>query len=248
MRASRSLRAEYSCMAVSLPILCYHKVGNAIREGRRLNVEPERLESHIRLFRRRGFILPTIWELASQPWPERGILFTFDDAYASTLEAAIPIFRRHEATCAIFAVPSLVGHVSSWDGDRSRPLADWKTLQNAACAGFEIGNHSMTHARLDSGANLELEVTGAKREIERHGIVHGSFCYPYGSWTPEARQAVSGAGYGIAFSLGKRPALESDDRLTLPRIAVAYSDAIPKLLYKIHIRPNLALWTKPRKD
>jgi hypothetical protein len=38
-------------------------------------------------------------------------------------------------------------------------------------------------------------------------------------------------------ALSKRSATECDHRLSLPRIVVAYGDALPMLIYKIWIKP-----------
>lgn len=228
-------------MRVRLPILCYHKVGPVAQEGRRLNVEPGRLRSHLLFFMRRAYAFPTVWEVAEGRWEARSVLFTFDDAYASTIQNAAPLFLAAGRPCAIFAVAGHVGTESSWDGSLARPLADWDSLRSAGLAGIEIGCHSLSHARIDTldASSLEREIQGAKRVLEEHGIVHASFCYPYGSHSEAVRSAVRKSGYRVAFALGKRCAHPHDDRLALPRIAVAYSDVLPKLIYKMFVRPML---------
>jgi peptidoglycan/xylan/chitin deacetylase (PgdA/CDA1 family) len=223
---------------VKVPILCYHKVGLAAEEGRRLNIEPERLEQHVRFFVRRGFriVLPDADLFSSN----RCVCFTFDDAYSSALNHALPVFERHDCRCTFFAVTSLVGGSSSWDGELARPLAGWADLERAHSRGFIIGNHTHTHPRL---ADLDIakhedEVLSAKNLLAEHGITSTAFCYPYGSLNEAAKDVVA-RHYEVGLALGKRPATSEDDRLALPRIAVAYSDGLAKLLYKIHIRPWL---------
>lgn len=223
-----------------LPVLCYHKVGPAAEEGRFLNVEPRRLDSHVRFFARRGHAFLAARDLAA-PWPSKGVCLTFDDAYASTLEHGVPVLSRHGAAASLFAVASLVGLASDWDGERARPLADWDRLREAQRAGFEIGNHSSTHfrfAELDEAA-CAREVADAHRTLLDEGLHPGSFCYPYGSRGPAAQRALASGPYRVALLLGKRIARETDDRLGLPRIVVGYSDGLPKLLYKLHVRPLL---------
>lgn len=222
---------------LELPIFCYHKVGSEAEEGRWLNIDPITLESHVRFFSRRGFRFVNPGQL--EVWPiERSVSFTFDDAYASALTHAVPIFCRYAATATFYAVASKVGLASDWDGDRARPLASLDALHEAVAAGFEVGNHTATHPRL---AELSLdeattEVVDGRTLFEDMGLPFGSLCYPYGS-VNEA--AVRTAGYPVAVALGKRPARATDSRLALPRIVVAYSDALPKLLYKMKIRPLL---------
>lgn len=223
-----------------LPILCYHKVGPESEEGRWLNIEPSRLETHVRFFARRGrrFVLPR--ELAS--WPaEPAVCFTFDDAYVSAVVQAPPIFLRHQATAAFYVVPSHVGGASDWDGEKARPLADWGELTAIVAQGFEVGNHSMTHPRMaeiDAETCLR-EAQEARAALADRNMPPASFCYPYGSVNAAAMVAVQASGHKVGLALGKRIAEEGDDRLALPRIAVAFSDALPKLLYKMYLRPLL---------
>ncbi|MCW5943620.1 MAG: polysaccharide deacetylase family protein [Fimbriimonadaceae bacterium] len=223
-----------------LPVLCYHKVGPSGREGRFLNVEPRRLESHVRFFARRGRRFVAARDLAGL-WPLRAVCLTFDDAYASTLEHGVSVLSRHGVTASFFAVARFVGATSSWDADRARPLATWDRLRDAQRAGFEIGNHSASHPRfadLDEAACAH-EVAEAHRTLLENGLVPGSFCYPYGSRGPAAERALRNGPYPVALILGKRPARPADDPLAIPRVVVGYSDGLPKLLYKLHVRPLL---------
>src|SRR4051812_17322791 len=111
-------------------ILCYHKVGPVATEGRRLNIEPARLRSHIRFFARRGFAFLLGRELA-QSWPERSVCFTFDDAYTSTIRNAPELLEESGARGSFYAVSDKVGGSSGWDGSLARPLASWDELLDA---------------------------------------------------------------------------------------------------------------------
>lgn len=223
-----------------LVTLCYHKVGTEKEEGRRLNVDPRRLDSHVRFFQRRGYLFKRAGELLAED-PERTVCFTFDDGFLSTLDHGIPVFTSRGVPMTIYAVADRVGETSSWEGEAARPLADWDRLVEAQETGHEVGNHTATHPRLG-----ELPLTSQLEEIRRcdvalrdHGIVPGSFCYPYGSLDADARAAVVKAGYRIGMALGKRLPKSEDPPEALPRLVIAFGDALPLLIYKLHIRPHL---------
>ena len=223
---------------MKLPILCYHKVGPVAEEGRRLNIEPSRLTEHASFFIRRGFRTLLAGDLAGD-WPSRAVCFTFDDAYFSTLTHGVEAMQRAGAVGSIYAVAGLVGQSSSWDRGNARPLADWDLLRSVQEAGFEIGNHTLNHARL---GELDLEAqTGeirlANNALAEQGINSRSFCLPYGSHNPETPAAMQSAGVNVGLALSRRAAVPGDNRLLLPRIVVAYGDRLPKLLYKLHLRP-----------
>lgn len=225
-----------------LPILCYHKVGPVWEEGRRLNVEPGTLAKHVQFFFRRNYKFVQAQHLAGI-LPARSVCFTFDDAYLSMLYDGVRVLRAYGLTASIYAVPSLVGQSSAWDKELARPLAPWDLLIEAQKAGFEIGNHTLTHAdlsKLDLDAQVR-EIEEADDRLLEHGLSPGSVCYPYGRMNVGTVFACEKAQYRVGLALGKRMAVETDDRRALPRIVIAYSDSVAKLMYKMHVRPKLGM-------
>jgi peptidoglycan/xylan/chitin deacetylase (PgdA/CDA1 family) len=221
-----------------LPILGYHKVGAEAEIGRRLNIDPARLDSHVRFFKRRGYGFVTGNELAGA-WTPRSVAFTFDDGFAGAVDDGLGTLSRHGGRGTVYVVTDQVGGVSSWQGERPFPLAGWDELRAAAAKGHEVGNHTRTHARLselDNDAQI-AEIEGAAQALAREKLQGGSFCLPYGSYGPETRALVAQAGYSVGMSVRKAVATEADDRLLLPRIFIAFGAALPLLVYRIWVRP-----------
>jgi len=226
---------------MSVTILCYHKVGAASEEGRRLNIEPSRLNSHVRFFVRKNQPFFVAGDLAAGL--QDGIVcFTFDDAFASTMVHAPIIFEDQGVRATFYAVPGRVGKTSDWEGELSpRPLADWDVLRDVQSRGHEIGNHSLNHPYLaDLAAEEQIsEVRLSHDRMVAEGLRPRSFCYPYGSHDDRTVETLRATGYEVGLALGKRPAEISDDCLQLPRVVVAYSDSLPMLLYKLTVKPKL---------
>ncbi|RYG64907.1 polysaccharide deacetylase family protein, partial [bacterium] len=234
---------------VSLPmprpqlLLCYHKVGPVAQEGRWLNVDPGTLALHLEFFLRRGWGLRTA--SAAYRREPGTVQFHFDDAYASAVEAVPAVFARRAARATFFVVPTQIGGASVWDGDRAAPLADLESLRRAKEDGHEIANHTLTHPHLGrlSVEEQTREITEARRILLERDLLHpdgresaDAICYPWGDHDPVTTPAaLTLAGAGVGFSLAKRPARPSDPDWAVPRIAVAYSDTVAGLLYKIHI-------------
>lgn len=225
-----------------LPILCYHKVGPVASEGRRLNVEPKLLATHVRYFLRRSYTFVKAGELA-ELWPPRAVCFTFDDAYLSTMTFGVEVLDRANVKGTFYAVPSLVGKSSTWDKGHEHPLAEWSLLESAQKRSHEIANHTFSHCDLSSlsEADQQQEWESADDALMQHGIAAGSVCYPFGKTNAHTAAAAAACGYKVGLALKKRVATETDERLMLPRIVVAYSDSMAKLLYKMHVRPLLRL-------
>jgi len=223
-----------------LPILCYHRVGLASEEGRRLNIEPTTLEEHVRFFVRKGWRFIHSDRL-DEAWGRNCVWLTFDDAYASALTYGVDALTRHGATATFYAVPGCVGDWSRWDQVGQSRLGDWGALRSAQDAGFEIGNHTMRHPAMGE-LNFEQQTDEwrlARTAFESQGIATRSACLPFGSWNADTERALDAAGYSVCVALSRRPARAADSRLLLPRIVVAYSDRLPMLLFKMYLRPWL---------
>ncbi len=227
-------------------VLGYHKVGAPIfkKEDRRLNTSPEGFARQVNWFRRRGWQAPTPSQLANNHFdPKRNtVVFTFDDAYEKTVETAAPILQAAGFTGSFFAVSSMVGQNSQWDGDRGTPLADWPTLKKWAEQGFAIDNHSRTHcwnAKL-SADELEAEVMDAEEAIfTKIGIRSKVFCYPYGFYNKQVLDILRKHDYTVSFTVKRGFVTPESPRLELPRVMVAYSDGLMGLLYRLYLRPKL---------
>jgi peptidoglycan/xylan/chitin deacetylase (PgdA/CDA1 family) len=217
--------------------LCYHQVAPASEVGRWLNVEPSTLGSHISFFRRRGYQFVRASEVPLSK--RKSVCFTFDDAYKSTLTRGLEVLVKNNVTATFYAVPALVGQTSSWDGDKAKPLADWNQLLEARQKGFEIGNHTFTHARLSELAeeDQKREWKTADEILREKGYDPRSACYPYGDCPGVSQEFIRNLGYSCALSVDKWPG--SADPMRRARLVIAYSDGTAKLLYRLYIRPHL---------
>jgi peptidoglycan/xylan/chitin deacetylase (PgdA/CDA1 family) len=217
-------------------IFCYHKVGPEAEEGRFLNVEPAGLRAQLLFLRRR------YWAVHVSDVATRGgqVALTFDDAYLSALTHGLEILRELNLPATFYAVPNLVGKSSEWDGERARPLADWDLLTVADEEGQRVGNHTWSHPDL-SLLSLEEQMKeweSAQERLVREGLEPVSGCYPYGKGNATSAEALGRVcAWGV--TLEGRPIAPTDSPLLLPRIAVAFRDRAPQLLYKVHVRPHL---------
>jgi peptidoglycan/xylan/chitin deacetylase (PgdA/CDA1 family) len=82
------------------------------------------------------------------------------------------------------------------------------------------------------------ELAVAHQMLTDRGLDSRSVCYPYGAFNADTLAAVSSLGYQVGLKLAKRP-VQGESALELNRIVVSFSDSLPKLLYKIYVRPHL---------
>ncbi|MCB1246373.1 MAG: polysaccharide deacetylase family protein [Acidimicrobiia bacterium] len=123
--------------------------------------------------------------------PGSGVVVTtsWDDGGPSDLRLA-ELLASHGMTGTFY-----------WTVDYAKfPLPSPVERQRILDLGIEIGSHTMTHPdmRTIDAEALAWETTESKRRLE--DIVEtevGSFCYPFGRFSPDACDAVRSAGYRL---------------------------------------------------
>src|SRR6185369_14093258 len=75
---------------------------------------------------------------ASEPIPSKTVVLTFDDAVKSHLEIVAPLLKEYG-----FGATFFISH--AWMNDREYFMS-WEEAAKLHQMGFEIGNHSWTHA------------------------------------------------------------------------------------------------------
>jgi peptidoglycan/xylan/chitin deacetylase (PgdA/CDA1 family) len=126
--------------------------------------------------------------------PDKTVVLTFDDAVKSQVTVVAPLLKEYGFGATYFVTHRWMddpAHFMSWDD-----AADLNRM------GFEIGNHSWTHANFGSprdAARLAGELALVERELGRVGVPKPvSFAWPGNSLGPEALATLRSAGYQFA--------------------------------------------------
>ena len=223
--------------------LCYHAV--AERWPAALSVTPEAFESQMRLLVDRGYRGATFYDAVNDPQAARTVVVTFDDAYRSVIERALPILSELGLPATVFTVTSFAERdepmtwagIDGWlGGPYEAELApmSWDELGRLAEAGWEVGSHTHTHPRLTTLGDAELaEELTRSRELcsERMGTACHTLAYPYGDHDERVVAAAGRAGYSAAATLSARlPRLEP---LRWPRVGIYHVDDTHRFRAKV---------------
>jgi peptidoglycan/xylan/chitin deacetylase (PgdA/CDA1 family) len=239
--------------------LCYHAVSECWPAA--LSIAPQHLESHAALLKDRGYRGVTFTEAVSRPAMAKAVAITFDDAYRSIIERALPILSEAGFPATVFAPTAFIGteEPMSWpgidhwlDGEHEAELVpmSWEELDRLAEAGWEIGSHTRSHLRLATldQAALDAELRESRQEIERRlGRPCQSLSYPYGDYDQRVVKAAGRAGYAAAAGTLPGRYRPASGPLDWPRFVVVHGDDERRLRIKIspllrHLKSS-PVWT-----
>jgi len=195
-----------------IPILCYHLIEQPpVDRMRDQNfVTPERFARHVALLAQLGFAGITVrdivaWQGGRLTLPDRAVAITFDDAYGSIVEHALPVLTQRGWRCTVYAVSACVGKTNVWDPSAPRAtILDAPALRTLVDAGHEIGSHSRRHRRITmlNADEAREELEGSRIDLEGMlGTRVETFAFPYGTHDRSALHRLQDASYSAAVTL-----------------------------------------------
>jgi peptidoglycan/xylan/chitin deacetylase (PgdA/CDA1 family) len=156
---------------------------------------------------------------------------TFDDAFADTVENAIPELVSRRIPARIFVTVGVLGHTAKWWPERSpehqRPIATPEQIRNLPRDLISIGSHTMTHPHLSSldQSSALYELGESRHELQRlMGQCVGTISFPYGDYSGDVVRWSQTTGYTRAFTIEHRLARSSQSTYLIGRFKTDPSD------------------------
>lgn len=199
-------------VAVSIPVLNYHSVGQATYSS--LVLSPVKLEKQLEYLARDGYTPLSIDDFTlilekRKLAPPKPVLLTFDDGYSDNYTLAMPLLRRYHFPAVAFISPGMIGTPGylTWDQVKELHKSSWDILP-----------HGMTHPHLPmlSAAKQKIQIVESRRLIEeRLGSKADVFCYPYGEFNNDTLAILKEAGFRYAFTIqqGRTASLQAPYKL-----------------------------------
>jgi peptidoglycan/xylan/chitin deacetylase (PgdA/CDA1 family) len=157
---------------------------------------------------------------------------TFDDAFMSMVENALPELRAREIPCTIFVPTGSIGRHPAWIApsheDAAEVVASAEVLRMIAHEPLvRIGSHSASHPdfrRLDE-AQATQELTESKATLEEIlGREVTSFSFPHGAYTPRSLDLARQCGYTRVFTIEPVPLRDPRAGFAVGRVRVEPHD------------------------
>jgi peptidoglycan/xylan/chitin deacetylase (PgdA/CDA1 family) len=185
----------------TLVVLCYHTVPTRHRA---------RFARQMDLLRR--YARPTKADIQMPLHEgEHYTAVTFDDAYQSIVENALPELKARNIPCTLFVVSHQPGHSPWWSGqDGYDPEDKFVTAEQLIHLPGElvtIGSHSMTHPNLPalSAEIAKQELLESRQHLQRTTLQEVElFAFPHGAFSNALVSWCHEAGYRRVFSIEPR--------------------------------------------
>jgi len=209
-------------------ILMYHHVDESTPPS--TSVTPEQFETHLDHLDNEGYRVRPLLDVVTalqngDAIDDKTVVITFDDAYVSVLEAAMPMLRDRNWPFTVFVT-------TDYASGNHRGYLDWEQLRELTANGATVGNHTRSHAhlvlRLDGESEREwrqritAEIDGAAVRLsdELGDAVIPVLAYPFGEYDSEIKSIVEDLGL-VALGQHSGAAGSVSDFLALPRFPVA---------------------------
>jgi peptidoglycan/xylan/chitin deacetylase (PgdA/CDA1 family) len=224
--AAASAQAENIHDRTSAVIFDYQRVGEDLSPA--TNTTLEQFTAHLTELTDGAYHLASLDEIVTalaqtSKLPDRTVAITFDGAYKSALQNAIPLLLEKDIPFTVFFSPSQADANSpdymSWD--------DIKKL--ARNPRVTIGLHTADYKRLADARPEEMrrQINAALaryRDVLKTEPAY--FAYPFGEYSKAYRAMIMESGFKAAFGQQSGVAYDGADIMVLPRFAMTenYSD------------------------
>lgn len=186
-----------------LIILYYHAIPTNYRSN---------FVHQMELLRRAARVLPASYR-GNLPTGKQNVAITFDDAFVSVAENALPELAARGFHSTIFVPAGLLGGRPTWAMETGNLDADETVMSAEQIATLSsplvtLGSHSNTHPRLSRliPADARNEIEGSRSKLQ--GLTAeevGMFAFPYGDYDASTLELCRGAGYEYVFSITPQP-------------------------------------------
>lgn len=163
---------------------------------------------------------------------KRYSVITFDDAFTSAIDNAVPELLKRRIPFAIFIPAGFLGKSPGWsfspgDKEKSERVATADELKKIPSEYVTFGSHTVTHRRLSTldSASAYKEILASKNILESSiGTPIRYIAFPYGDYSEETITLCRMAGYEQVFTIKSESPYMPADAFEKGRIEMGTSD------------------------
>lgn len=194
--------------------------------------------------------------LSASPAGEKNLVsITFDDAFVSVRDLAIPVLERLGLTASVFVPVGILGQKPDWSlleqtGDQEETVMDAEDLKSLQQSGFDFYSHTLSHPFL-----TRIEVSKMKEELgesrRRLGAILDrdveAVSYPHGDYNPAVLEEAHRAGYTRGFTIEPQMVNAVTNPLAIGRFSVSPSEGLLSFRLKVIGAYQVSYWLRKIK-
>jgi peptidoglycan/xylan/chitin deacetylase (PgdA/CDA1 family) len=204
-----------------LVILYYHDIPTATRA---------RFARQMDKLMRRATVVGADWR--GGPVKGRVCAITFDDAFISVVDNALPELTKRQLPCTIFVPVGVLGRAPDWTMETNcaavEVVADRELISSLPSPLVTLGAHTLTHpflSRLPRHA-ARAEVEGSRELLSAiTGQDVRLLSFPYGDYDEEVAAMCKTAGYDLVYGIVPTTVYPRDGEFIRGRVAVGPDDS-----------------------
>jgi peptidoglycan/xylan/chitin deacetylase (PgdA/CDA1 family) len=194
----------------TVPILVYHNFST--KGSDQTAVGQDDFEAQMKYLKQNGYHVVSMDQLLDfinykEQLPEKSIVITFDDAWRSIFDIALPILIKYGFTATFFIYTDFIG------GGKAMT---WKQIETLSKIGFDIQCQTKTHRNLavlkknesfkEYFRSIEMEISYPKKLIKKKLDIDCKYlAYPYGETNNLVVALLKKYGYQAAFTIERKP-------------------------------------------
>jgi peptidoglycan/xylan/chitin deacetylase (PgdA/CDA1 family) len=167
---------------------------------------------------------------------------TFDDAFVSVRENALPILKKYGLTAGVFVTTGCLGKRPNWAmaydcPDRGDTVMSEQQIKELVDDDIEVLSHAVTHSMLTQldDERLQKELVDSQKELQRIvGREVPGISYPYGEYDARVCNAAKRAGYTFGYTVEPQVVNCSTDNMRIGRFSVSPKDSMFKFKLKVN--------------
>ena len=191
----------------TVPILTYHQI-TLTRPSKMAVLQPD-FEKQMAYLKQNGYQAIPLQQFVDflhfkGPVPERAVVITFDDGWASTYHVALPILKKYGFPATLFVTTDMIGS--------DKKALTWQQVQALEQSGvIDVQCHTRTHPNLADPEGRDLkgyldflndEIVASRLTLQEHtGKLCRYLAYPYGATNHLVVAIAQKAGYEAAFTV-----------------------------------------------
>ncbi len=213
-----------------LTILYYHEVPEACASG---------FETQMRHLKAVATIVPP--DFVGEVDPRRpAVAITFDDAFRSVREHALPVLERHGIQATIFVPTGWMGRRPGWAmesaGSATEIVMSGEELASLPMSLIAIGSHTVDHPKLSQLGQDEIEDQLSRSKVALEALLSrpvNQLAFPYGDHDARVVEVAQRLGYRFVYTVAPERIEAGSLKVSRGRTAVDPAESIQSFNLKL---------------